>query len=168
MTMFVRTAGERDLAAVRALLVETWHATYDGIYGADRVSAITDDWHSLESLRRRLTRPNSEFLVADDGKTIGGMAFAAADDTGKTVALHQLYVLPAFQGRGVGGMLLDEILDDFPDAERVRIEVEEQNGRAIAFYRAYGFVATGRTDDCGRAGSAIPALVFERPLGVTH
>ena len=27
--MFVRSASERDLAAVRELLVETWHATYD-------------------------------------------------------------------------------------------------------------------------------------------
>ena len=34
--MFVRTAGERDLAEVRALLVETWHATYDAIYGAEQ------------------------------------------------------------------------------------------------------------------------------------
>ncbi|TIV74013.1 MAG: GNAT family N-acetyltransferase, partial [Mesorhizobium sp.] len=51
--MFVRTASERDLVAVRALLVETWHATYDAIYGAERVTAITDDWHSIASLKAR-------------------------------------------------------------------------------------------------------------------
>ena len=38
----MRTASERDLDAMRALLVETWHATYDAIYGVDRVTAITD------------------------------------------------------------------------------------------------------------------------------
>ena len=48
--MFVRTASERDLQAVRDLLVETWHATYDHIYGVERVAAITDDWHSIASL----------------------------------------------------------------------------------------------------------------------
>ena len=41
--MFVRTASERDLAAVRALLVETWHATYDAIYGGKRVTEITNE-----------------------------------------------------------------------------------------------------------------------------
>ena len=112
--MFVRTAGERDLAAVRALLVETWHATYDAIYGAERVTAITDDWHSMRSLKARLTRPRSEFLVADDGKQLGGMAFAAAGEDGKILMLHQLYVRPAHQGHGVGGMLLDEILELVP------------------------------------------------------
>jgi ribosomal protein S18 acetylase RimI-like enzyme len=164
MTMFVRTASERDLAVVRALLVETWHATYDHIYGVERVTAITNDWHSMASLGRRLTRPNSEFLVADDGKVIAGMAFAAADPEGKVVMLNQLYVRPAFQGCGIGGMLLDEILDCFPDADTIRLEVEEANDRAIAFYKTYGFAEASRTGDCGVAGSGIPALVFERPL----
>ena len=75
--MFTRTASDRDLDAVRALLVETWHATYDAIYGRDRVIAITDDWHSIEALRARLKQPHSEFVVADDGAAIGGMAFAS-------------------------------------------------------------------------------------------
>lgn len=34
---FVRTAGERDLDKVRALLAETWHATYDTFYGVEKV-----------------------------------------------------------------------------------------------------------------------------------
>jgi len=47
--MFIRTAGERDLEAVRALLVETWHATYDGIYGAEGVAAISDRYDALST-----------------------------------------------------------------------------------------------------------------------
>jgi ribosomal protein S18 acetylase RimI-like enzyme len=163
--MFVRSAGERDLAAVRELLVETWHATYDAIYGAERVTAITDDWHSMRSLKARLTRPRSEFLVADDGKQLGGMAFAKAGEDGKILMLHQLYVRPAQQGHGVGGMLLDEILNSFPEAETCRLEVEEGNTRAVAFYEAYGFKHAGRTANCGGGQSGIPALVMERPLG---
>jgi ribosomal protein S18 acetylase RimI-like enzyme len=163
--MFVRSAGERDLAAVRDLLVETWHATYDPIYGAERVTAITDSWHSMRSLRARLVRPRSEFLVADSGKGLGGMAFAAAGEGGKILTLHQLYVRPGQQGRGIGGMLLDEILNCFPEAETCRLEVEEGNARALAFYEAYGFKHAGHTANCGGGQSGLPALVMERPLG---
>ena len=162
--MFVRTAGERDLAAVRALLVETWHATYDAIYGAERVREITDDWHSIASLKARLTRPNSEFLVADDGKRIGGMAFAAATTDAKIVLLNQLYVLPACQRQGIGQALLDEVEASFPEANTLRVEVEEANVPAIAFYRSKGFLPAGGTADCG-GGSGLPALIFEKPLG---
>ncbi|WP_027145028.1 GNAT family N-acetyltransferase [Mesorhizobium sp. WSM3626] len=162
--MFVRTAGDRDLAAVRALLVETWHATYDAIYGAERVTEITNEWHSIASLKARLGKPSSEFLVADDGKRIGGMAFAEAVGDGGVVMLRQLYVLPSLQGRGIGGMLLDEIIESFPEAHRIQLEVEEKNTRAVAFYQANGFVQAGRTENCGSAGSAIPALIYERVL----
>ena len=163
--MFVRTASERDLKAVRDLLVETWHATYDAIYGSEKVTAITDDWHSLPSLKRRLDQPHAEFLVADDGKKLGGMAYAVAEADGKSVMLRQLYVHPTFQGRGIGGMLLDEIVESFPDATLFRLEVEEANARAIGFYAAQGFEKTGRTANCGAEQSGIPALIFERRRG---
>lgn len=161
--MFVRTASERDLEAVRALLVATWHDTYDAIYGAAKVDEITGRWHSPEALRRRLEQPESEFLVADDGEAIGGMAFASAVDEGRTVMLHQLYVLPAVQGRGVGGLLLDEIESCFPGADKVRLEVEEANGRAVSFYVAQGFSKVGATADCG-GDSGIAAALYERPI----
>ncbi|TPN48758.1 MULTISPECIES: GNAT family N-acetyltransferase [unclassified Mesorhizobium] len=161
--MFVRTAGNRDLAAIRALLVETWHATYDAIYGVERVTAITEEWHSIAALKARLTKPNSEFLVADDGKRIGGVAFAESVDGGDLVVLKQLYVLPTLQGRGIGGMLLDEVIECFPEARAVRLEVEKRNTHAIAFYEANGFVRSGDAGERARAtGEA--TLVYHRPL----
>jgi ribosomal protein S18 acetylase RimI-like enzyme len=163
--VFVRTASERDLKLVRDLLVETWHATYDAIYGVERVTEITDDWHSLAALKRRLDRPNAEFLVADDGQQLGGIAFATADAMGTSVMVHQLYVLPTLHGRGIGGMLLDEIVESFPDATVFRLEVEEANEKAIGFYRSQGFEQTGRTENCGAEQSGIPALIFERRRG---
>lgn len=162
--MFVRTASERDLDAVRDLLVETWHATYDGIYGVARVIEITDDWHSIAALRARLTMPRSEFVLADDGEMIGGMAFASASDDDKTVMLHQLYVRPGQQGRGIGRLLLDEIIASFPEARTLKLEVEEANAGAIAFYKANGFENAGHTANCGRQDSGIPALIYERQL----
>jgi ribosomal protein S18 acetylase RimI-like enzyme len=163
--MFVRTASKRDLPAVRALLVETWHATYDSIYGADRVTEITDDWHSIASLQARLVRPNSEFLVADDGKRIGGMAYAAATSDPAVVMLNQLYVSPDLQRSGLGAMLLSEIEDSFPEARKIRLEVEPANRAAVAFYKARGFAEAGSTANCGSADSGIAALVLEKRLG---
>lgn len=163
--MYVRTACEKDLAAVRELLVEAWHATYDAIYGAERVGEITDEWHALPSLRANLARPESEFILADDGAAIAGMAFAATADEASTVFLHQLYVRPSFQGRGIGGLLMDEMEQCFPAASKMRLEVEEANDRAIRFYLSRGFVSAGRTANCGRPDSGIPAAVLEKRLG---
>ncbi len=158
--MFVRTASKRDLPAVRDLLVETWHATYDEIYGAERVAEITGEWHSHAALEARLDVPMSEFLVADDGKMIGAMAFADAVDDKSTVILRQLHVLPECQGRGIGGMLLDEVEGCFPEAARIRLEVEEANAKAVAFYIAQGFAKVAAGKSAGGASTAI----YERPI----
>ncbi len=159
---FVRTASEQDLQRVQEILRETWHDTYDELYGVAKVSEITENWHSMKRLRDMRHTPQSEFLVADNGTVIGGMAYATQKD--KTINLHQLYVHPDFHGGKTGLHLLIEVENSFIDAESMKLEVEEKNLRAIKFYEAYGFKKVGETQDCGEDGSGIPAIIMEKPV----
>ena len=94
---------------------------------------------------------------------MGGVAFAESIDGGKLIVLRQLYVLPSMQGRGIGGMLLDEIIESFPEANAIRLEVEARNTRAIAFYEANGFVRSSAAGEhTGASGE--PTLIYRRPL----
>jgi len=159
---FVRTAMESDLPRVREILVDTWHATYDHIYGVEKVSEITSSWHTPERLEAQRHAPGSEFLVADNGEVIGGMAYATQSE--KTINLHQLYVDPKYHGGKTGLHLLIEIENSFIDADKISLEVEEKNVRAIEFYNKYGFATVGKTENCGEAGSGIPALIMEKQI----
>jgi ribosomal protein S18 acetylase RimI-like enzyme len=143
--MFIRTAGERDLEAVRALLVETWHATYDELYGREGVEAISERWHSQTWLRQLLRRPRSEFIVADTGSELAGMAFAAIPESDpEVVEIEELNVRPGMQGRGAGSLLLAELEDSFWDCRLMRLDVEARNVRALEFYQAKGFTERNR------------------------
>ena len=115
---FVRSASARDIPAIRDVLAETWRATYAPFYGAARVEEIIAEWHSDAAIKASLERPHGEFLVADDGKLIGGVAFASYAADTKAVSLHQLYVRPECQGLGVGRDLFAEIETCFPDAAK--------------------------------------------------
>ena len=158
MTAFVRTASNRDLAAVSTLLNRTWHDTYDKLYGSAKVAEMTSSWHSVEALERQLSVPQSEFLVADDGAEIVGMAFARMTDA-STAHLFQLYVDPVAQGTGLGRALLDELLTCFPDARRMVLEVAAGNERAIGFYGHHGFIESERSRESG-----VETVVLERPI----
>jgi len=94
------------------------------------------------------------------------MAFATPSGAGdvKSVKLHQLYVRPGCQRQGVGRDLFAEIETCFPDAKRLILEVDEKNAQAIAFYEGVGMTETGRTQNCGRQDSGIPAVIMEKPL----
>ncbi len=157
--MWVRTASKRDIPTISQLLSRVWHDTYDDIYGAEKVTEITGQWHPVNVLEQNLKMPASEFLVADDGNEIAGTAFASRiNDT--TTKLHRLYVLPEFQGRGIGRMLLDEIEECFSEYQNIVLEVEEQNKSAVRFYQKHGFLQTGTTANCGDGQSGIQALIF--------
>lgn len=161
---FVRSASPRDLPAIREVLAETWRATYAQFYGAAKVEEIIANWHSEAAIKANLARPDGEFLVADDGTMIGGVAFASHSGATGAVSLHQLYVRPECQGLGVGRDLFAEIETCFPGARKLTLEVDPDNEPAIAFYRAHGMNETGRTDNCGKGESGIPALILEKPL----
>ncbi|MEM9029963.1 MAG: GNAT family N-acetyltransferase [Pseudomonadota bacterium] len=159
----VRHADRDDLPAVQSVLVTTWHATYDAIYGAERVAEITKSWHALEALEWQLDLPDFVRLIAvEDGQIVGTASGALVADG--ELKLFQLYVLPSAQRLGVGLKLLNRLIGDFDGATHVTLEVEPANASAVDFYRRNGFVEAGTVADCGRPGSGIPAIVMRRDL----
>jgi GNAT superfamily N-acetyltransferase len=167
MVYFVRTAGVEDVEKIRDLLVETFHDTYDPFYGVDQVKRMVSGWHSPAAIKGRIGKKDGEFLVADDGRRIGGMAFAAIyPKMAKTVMLHQLYVRPGAQNEGVGRDLFAELETCFPDAEIMRTEVALPNVRAISFYTRLGFAEVDRMEEWGAPNSGLPAVILEKRL--TH
>ena len=164
MVFFIRTASERDIEPVRSLLMKTWHATYDPIYGTDKVNDMIALWHTPQALKERVEKKGGEFLVADDGKRIGGMGYAVMSTTmAKTALLYQLYVDPQFQRQGVGRDLFAELETCFPDAEIMRLEVEPKNTVAIAFYEGVGFSEVDRIERMAGV-DGMPGIVMEKSL----
>jgi ribosomal protein S18 acetylase RimI-like enzyme len=155
----------KDLAAINAVLVETWHATYDRLYGAAKVTEITGQWHTTPHLERQLaaTKPGESAFMTGlwDGRVVATASAHRLDDT--AIQLDRLYVRPAYQGLGIGLALMDATLATLVPAARIRLEVDPGNTDAIAFYAHCGFEHAGETSDCGSGGFGIKAHIYERP-----
>jgi ribosomal protein S18 acetylase RimI-like enzyme len=160
----IRSARADDLAAVRALLVETWHDTYDSILGATRVTMVTDDRHSLANLGRETHRGDHAFLVGVVEGNIEGTASATLGE-GQTLTIERLYVRPARQRQGSGSALLDACLAQFPQALRIRLEVEAENIKGRAFYARHGFTETQQRTDCSGVCNTI---ICEKEIGANR
>ena len=161
----IRTATRADVPAIKHVLATTWHATYDAIDGPEAVARITDVWHAESVLEGQLDQPGSCFLVAETG-TVGivGTALARRPMGAATVELSRLYILPAYQGAGLGRRLLAAALAPFAGARSVTLEVAPENAGAIAFYVRQGFVPAGRTQNCGQPGSGLAAAIYRKNL----
>jgi ribosomal protein S18 acetylase RimI-like enzyme len=160
MAVDVRDATEADLPAVQAVLRATWHATYDRIYGADEVAAISSTWHAPCALARDLGRADAALLVAERSGAIVGTALGRFTAP-HTLELSRLYVLPGEQGHGIGRALFQATLARFPGAKHVTLDVAPENAGAITFYERLGFAKAGQSPECGQSGSGSAALLYQ-------
>jgi GNAT superfamily N-acetyltransferase len=93
--------------------------------------------------------PVNEVWVADAaGETVGYIGFDAD-------WIHHLYLLPEFQGQGIGPQLLALAL---ADGRARRLWTFQQNHRARRFYEARGFVLLQLTDGAGNEEKTPDAL----------
>jgi diamine N-acetyltransferase len=147
--LVLRPAGAADADRLSALLC----AVFAHTYGAELPDAVLDchlaDALSPAALAAALGAGGAHAILAEfDGATAGCAMLAPGTtlDSSATLELAKLYVLPAHQGRGVAGALLDAALIQARALGHTRLWlcVWERNPRAIAFYRKHGFVTVGR------------------------
>lgn len=102
------------------------------------------DLHTPEEDRRwvkTILLPNQTVWVAEDAGEIVGMA---AMHEGW---LNQIYILPEYQGMGVGSALLAKAIEANPAG--LTLWAFQRNDRARAFYERRGFVAVEFGDGSG-------------------
>jgi GNAT superfamily N-acetyltransferase len=155
--MRIRRALLHDVPAVRRLLRDSWHDTYDWVMGPDRVEEISSKWHCEERLSAQVSDGEIAFLVADEGGHVLGHACGVLEED--IVTLERLYILPGEQGRGIGPLLLAELAALFPGAGRMRACVFSDNRRGRRFYAREGFEETGETVEGG-----LPHVSVEKRL----
>lgn len=110
-------------------------------------------------VRQRLI-PERDVTVADAGGTIIGVLATAQRDGAAWI--EQLFVLPGWTGRGIGGRLLDHAHDGLP--RPIRLWTFQANAGARRFYERHGYRAIAFTD--GRENEErCPDVLYELAAG---
>ena len=100
--MQVRPTHEEDLPAA----YEVFRAAIGELYERHRLRPPGPPFEIFRSMQRHLLRTDGDrcHVALDDGRAVG---FASAMGRGSGWHLSSLFVLPDFQGRGIGRRLLD-------------------------------------------------------------
>lgn len=150
-SVVIERATPEDAEGINSVLRQTWLDTYP-----NEEAGITE-----EDIRLRVEGKNGERIPARiqrwkdniedkdgskavyvarlNGKVVGMTAPGIIDGRRKVGAM---YVLPEAQGMGIGGKLMQKVLEWHGDSEDIFLAVASYNQKAIEFYKRFGFEQT--------------------------
>ena len=95
-----------------------------------------DDTHQRDLHNRRFAAQDIR-IIQLCGTDVG---FLSTSHTSDTLNVDQIYILPEYQGRGIGAAYMKRIIDDANIEQKpVTLQVLKINTRATAFYQRLGF-----------------------------
>ncbi|WP_306191335.1 GNAT family N-acetyltransferase [Streptomyces sp. MK5] len=174
----IRAAEWPAVKALRLLALQDPMAPLAFLETYDEAAARPDSFWQDRATNAAAGATEAQTFVAEgpDGEWAGTVTMlleraGTTDWAGFPVEQRQghvvgVYVRPEHRGCGLTEVLFDEALQWAwnADAERVRLIVHEDNGRAQRFYRRVGFVPTGRTVPLSaRPDETELEYVLERP-----
>lgn len=126
---------------------ETYLAMAYAFYHSEAVLHAVPDEHYARVFDEMMR--SDDYLLGlifeHEGKTAGYALLCktwSQEAGGPVVWIDELYVLPVFQGRGIGKAFFAG-LEEIAPAARYRLEIEPDNVRAEKLYRSMGFDVLG-------------------------
>lgn len=146
----VTEAKPEDAWGITNVFYKTWLATYPNEEHGVAVDDIEDSYkdefsdEKIENLKKLIQNvpENKRRFVAKTGNEVVGACTAIKEDNYNH--LRTLYVLPEYQGRGIGTKLWQEAEKFFDPTKDTIVQVAEYTEGAINFYKKLGFVDTGK------------------------
>jgi ribosomal protein S18 acetylase RimI-like enzyme len=116
------------------------------------------------SIRRLIGSPSASVLVAENDAVAVGYCIVLFRAGTPTARLYSIATVPGMTGQGVGRALIEAVENAVIARGRIslRLEVREDNNRAIAIYERAGYRPIGRKPDYYEDGMA--ALRMEKRL----
>ena len=129
----IRPAATEDFETVRTITRETIEAVYPHYYPAGAVAFFLHH-HSDDAIRRDIAGNCVYLYISGDGQAVGTVTVREND-------IGRLFVLPAYQGRGYGGALME--FAEQLIAQRYAEAVLDASFAAKALYLRHGWQETG-------------------------
>lgn len=144
------------LRAARVADIDALVAIENAVFATDRLSR--------RSFRMLIEGNTAESLVAERDGRIAGYAIVLYRTGSGVARLYSIAVAPKEGGGGIGRALLEAAEEAAYEKDRLvlRLEVREDNARAIAIYERGGYRRIGREADYYEDGA--PALRYEKAL----
>ncbi len=130
-----------DLPAIRTLIWRSWLVTYSAFIPREDLRTYFDTHYTLKALQLLFADEYVSGFVVEQEGILCGYARTRVHLGVDRFHLASLYLLPEYEGRGLGGILLQEVLNEAGRRgfDNLWLGVMVPNTRALAWYQKRGF-----------------------------
>lgn len=146
---FIRQACSEDVADIASIHVKSWHAAYVGLLPESYINNKNSLTEKIKMWQQLIVHPNVNVWIAYDVRH-HHLGFIGCFAENNNYEITTLYVLPDYQGLGIGSKLMKTSLQDILDATlnaRFYLWVLKTNAAAIRFYKKLGFIENGENSE---------------------
>lgn len=163
----IRKAFESDIFSAAHVICTAWKIAYAGIVPEKDIEKYTDEGYKSASMLENYNKGLEVYIASENGEDCGVISFerCTRDDFTDCAYIMQLYVLPSYQGKGVGKLLLDfaEKSASGQGYKRVMLNTLEKNAKARRFYERNGYVFFG-TEDSPLFSERVVRALYKKEL----
>jgi len=98
------------------------------------------------------------FVILQNNKVVGYYSYKPEDKD--TVEISGIVVIPEYQGKGIGSIVLKKILNDLNNIKTFWLTAHPKNIAALRLYFKFGFTITGWKDNY--FGDGQPRLILKK------
>lgn len=163
--ILLRKGKEEDIASIQDIAGKTWPEAYGSVISQEQISYMLQKMYNKGELLSQFQQGYTFLMAEESNKDLGFAVFSIVDSTSRIFKLHKLYVLPEAHGKGVGKLLINEVVHLAKRAGGVTLELNvNRNNKATLFYEKAGFTVKETIDlDIGN-GFLMNDYVMQKPL----
>lgn len=161
----IHEASALEIEVIRSLIQRIWKPTYSEILSDEQMDYMLDMMYSAATLQQQMDAGHVFLILEADQIPLGFAGYECDYKAAGSCKLHKIYLLPETQGKGLGKMLLNAVVEKAKEAgqQRLLLNVNRYN-KALQFYRSYGFEVIAEEDiDIGN-GYFMNDYIMELPL----
>lgn len=160
--MIIRKAKDEDAKRIAKVHVDSWRTTYKGIVPDLFLERL--NYEEREEIWKKAIPTGSVFVAENETGEIIGFANGGKERSGQYPGyvgeLYAIYLLEAFQGQGIGSLLVKKVMEYLKELglfPMVIMAISENP--ACKFYEAIGGKKIG-TEEAEIGGKKLTEVVF--------
>ena len=166
MTILFKSTSSGDVNVIQKLAAESWPPAFEHILTPEQIRYMMDWMYNTAQLQQEIEQEHIHYdQIFCDDSCCGFVAYGPGANP-EDCKLHKLYLLPAFQRRGIGQAAMSRVADYAGTAQArfVILRVNRHNSRAINAYLKRGFrIRKEDVADIGN-GYVMDDYIMELPL----